>query len=296
MKSTVINFVRFLTIFIIALMCLTTTCSASENTDSTSSVQQNVAITEASDTEDVQNSQSPMNVKWFYNQLSDMEKVIYDGFANKRESLLDGKEVYIPFASSSFKSSMTTNEFKDLIITAQRAYLADNPVEKIWMDNCKLYLCCKDNLMQIRIKPQGKFDTREATETFEQIATEFVETLSGTDLEKLQAIHNWLTHNVKYDLTAENNGNAYGAIVEGRSVCSGFAYSFKYLADKAGLNVVYVQGYVSTSYYHAWNMAEIDGEWILIDVTFDRSLRNSSLFYWQDSRCHHPDSLFTYPS
>ena len=43
-------------------------------------------------------------------------------------------------------------------------------------------------------------------------------------------------------------------------------------------------------------MAEIDGEWILVDVTFDSSLQNFTLSSWQDSGAHLPDALFTYPS
>ena len=84
-------------------------------------------------------------------------------------------------------------------------------------------------------------------------------------------------------------------------MCSGFAYSFKYLSDKAGLNVVYVQGYYyastnDTYTYHAWNMAEVDGEWLLVDVTFDASLGISSLFSWQNAGVHLPDSRFIYPN
>lgn len=294
MKNSIIKAIRLLPITVIALICLTSICSAAEAPmyDMAESSEDIVSPEEV---------QVTTHTGWFYEQLSEMEKVIYDGLADNREQLMDGKEVSISFADSSLRTKENEDIFKHLIMTAKRAYLADHPAEKIWMDNCKLFLCSKNRFLQMIVRPQGEFDTREASETFEQIADAFVQTLSGTDREKLEAIHNWLISNVQYDLTADNNGNAYGAIVEGRSVCSGFAYSFKYLADKAGLNVVYVQGYyynssTNTYGYHAWNMAEIDGEWLLIDVTFDNSLRNFSLFSWQDSGAHHPDPLFTYPS
>lgn len=294
MKNSIIKMIRYFPITFIALICLISICSAAEAPmyDMAEGLENIVSHKEV---------QVTSHTGWFYEQLSEMEKVIYDGLADNREQLMDGKEVSISFADSNLRTKENEDIFKSLIITAKRAYLADHPAEKIWMDNCKLFLRSRNGFLQMIVRPQGEFDTREASETFEQIADAFIQTLSGTDREKLEAIHNWLISNVQYDLTADNNGNAYGAIVEGRSVCSGFAYSFKYLADKAGLNVVYVQGYyynssTDTYGYHAWNMAEIDGEWLLIDVTFDNSLKNFSLFSWQDSGAHHPDPLFTYPS
>lgn len=294
MKNSIIKTIRYLPITIIVLICLTGVCSAAEATTyDVSENAESIAIKE--------DAQFTNQTGWFYEQLNEMEKIIYRGLADNRGHLMDGEEVSISFAESSLRTKENEDIFKTLILTAKRAYLADHPAEKIWMDNCKLFLRSQNGYLQMIVQPQGEFDTRKASETFEQIADEFVQTLSGTDHEKLEAIHNWLICNVQYDLNTHNNGNAYGAIVEGRSVCSGFAYSFKYLADKAGLNVVYVQGYyyyssTNTYGYHAWNMAEIDGEWILVDVTFDSSLQNFTLSSWQDSGAHLPDALFTYPS
>lgn len=274
--STIVITIRQLPFILFVIACLFSTAMATETT--------------------------PLNnTGWFYNQLNDTEKTIYNGFASNREALFDGEEVTIPFAYSDMNTADYVDIYMVTIQTAQRAYLADFPAEKIWMDNCKLFLSYKNGFFQMIVRPKDEFDMRKATETFEQAADEFISTLSGTDLEKLQAIHNWLVCNVQYDLNATYKGNAYGAIVEGRSVCSGFAYSFKYLADKVGLNVVYVQGYyyypkTNTYGYHAWNMVEVDGEWLLVDVTLDRSIGNFSLFSWQNLGYYYPDSLFTYPS
>jgi hypothetical protein len=247
-------------------------------------------------------AQNGIDLNWqFYYQLNDLEKLIYEGFEKNREVLIKGEECSFTIATYTNTDTINIKAYKDPVITAMRAFLADNPVEKIWMDYCKLSIHQVDNMVALMLKPQGSIDAQSATETFERRVSEFVKTLSGTDLEKLQAIHNWLIENVEYDLTTTNNGNVYGAVVEGHSVCSGFAYSFKYLSNKAGLNVVYVQGYYHSSKsdtytYHAWNMAKVDSEWLLIDVTFDGSLGISSLFSWQDFGLHLPDSRFTYPN
>ena len=297
MKSSITKTLRYFPTFIILFICLISLCTTADAT--TCGISEKIETVEANI---IQEEIPQINhTGWFYEQLNEMERVIYNGFAINRDQLMDGKEVSISFDVTILRTKENEDIFRSLIMTAKRAYLADHPAEKIWMDNCKLFLSSRNGFLQIIVRPQSKFDPREATESFEKIANKFVDTLTGTDREKLQAIHNWLVSNVQYDLTADNNGNAYGAIVEGRSVCSGFASSFKYLADKAGLNVVYVQGYyhytsTDTYGYHAWNMAEVDGEWILIDVTFDQSLQNFNLSSWQNSEVHFPDSLFTYPS
>lgn len=288
MKNTIMTTLHRITAFSIISIFLTFTYSSAMSADTS-----NPTITET----DI----ISINPWQFYDQLSNIEKLIYKGFENNKETLLSGKSVDFSVSSYSDELKLSIDNCKTSVVTAMRAYLADNPAEKIWLDYCKLSIRISDNLLIVIVTPQGGIDARNATETFEQLTTEFVETLSGTDLEKLQAIHDWLSNNVEYDITTSNNGNVYGAIVEGRSVCSGFAYSFKYLSDKAGLNVVYVQGYYyastnDTYTYHAWNMAEVDGEWLLVDVTFDASLGISSLFSWQNAGVHLPDSRFIYPN
>lgn len=288
MKNTIMTTLHRITVFSIVSICLTFACSSAMAADTI-----NPTITET--------DSISVNPWQFYDQLSNIEKLIYEGFESNKAILLSGKSVDFSVPNYSDELKLNIDNCKTSVVTAMRAYLADNPAEKIWLDYCKLSIRLSDNQLIVIVTPQGGIDARNATETFEQLATEFVETLSGTDLEKLQAIHDWLSNNVEYDITANNNGNVYGAIVEGRSVCSGFAYSFKYLSDKAGLNVVYVQGYyyasTSDTYtYHAWNMAEVDGEWLLVDVTFDASLGISSLFSWQNAGVHLPDSRFTYPN
>lgn len=329
MKSKILSALSRISLVLCLAVCLSGTCFAAEATEATTDTNQenyttnmdSEGMTKNDNTDDITDSSKasndntttveelenqeeneevlPVSAKWYYQQLGELEKVVYDGFEENREDLIDGETVYVTLQD--YDSQSFTDEFKRLIITAQRAYLADNPADKIWMDNCKLFLCVRNGSTELKVKPEGEFDTRGATEEFEEKANEFLETLSGTDYQKLIAIHDWLMSNVKYDLEGENRGNAYGAIVEGRSVCSGFAYSFKYLADKAGLNVIYVQGYyhnanTDTYGYHAWNMAEINGEWYLIDVTFDTSLQSTRLFRWHNQGDHYPDSCFTYPT
>lgn len=104
-----------------------------------------------------------------------------------------------------------------------------------------------------------------------------------TDLEKELSINEYLCANVDYDEDALNNAmendfsyvddqfrdsfNAYGALINGKCVCAGYAAAFKLLAEEAGLESIVVTGFLDGSLGHAWNKVNIDGEWQIIDVT-----------------------------
>lgn len=104
-----------------------------------------------------------------------------------------------------------------------------------------------------------------------------------TELEKELAINEYLCSNCTYDDDALENAeknnfqyvdeifndsfNAYGALINGRCVCAGYAAAFKLLADAAGLECVVVTGTLEGTLPHAWNKVRIDGDWEILDVT-----------------------------
>ena len=61
--------------------------------------------------------------------------------------------------------------------------------------------------------------------------------------------------------------NAYGALIDGKCVCAGYAAAFKLLAQEAGLEAIVVTGYLDGNLSHTWNKVKIDDEWQIVDVT-----------------------------
>ena len=118
----------------------------------------------------------------------------------------------------------------------------------------------------------------KVTEIISQIVTDDM-----TDEEKELAINQYLCDTIEYDEEAlanaeENNFmyvdesfndsfTAYGALLNGRCVCAGYAAAFKLLSDAAGLESIVVTGVLDGSLSHAWNKVNIDGEWHIVDVT-----------------------------
>ena len=105
-----------------------------------------------------------------------------------------------------------------------------------------------------------------------------------TDYEKVKVIHDYLVHTVIYDTKAEQNANpkhlneassVVGALLKGKAVCWGIASAFKLLCDACEIQSLVVVGdaCLETEEGHAWNMAQIDGEFYHIDVTWDIKIK-----------------------
>lgn len=89
-----------------------------------------------------------------------------------------------------------------------------------------------------------------------------------SEKEKLIALVDYLCDACAYaDNYKGNANNAYGALVEGKAQCSGYARAFKALCDGAGIGCRYVHASkddpINPS--HQWCMVEYGGAWYHID-------------------------------
>lgn len=97
---------------------------------------------------------------------------------------------------------------------------------------------------------------------------------------KAYVAHNYLAKTVKYWYTGEEELNpvdkgykqsAYGALVNKKCVCQGFAEAYKRLLDTQGITCYVVHGKVKgRPDTHAWNVVSFDNkEYFHVDVTWD---------------------------
>lgn len=103
-----------------------------------------------------------------------------------------------------------------------------------------------------------------------------------SEYEREKLLHDRLAARVTYDAAAANRHNPYGALVEGRAVCEGYAEAFAYLLRKAGILSFIVTGTsndpaTGTSVGHAWNLVRIDGAYYHTDLTWDD--QGETVFY-----------------
>ncbi len=102
---------------------------------------------------------------------------------------------------------------------------------------------------------------------------------SEDPLETAKAIHDWLCENNSYvnDEETDEDDTAIGAILNGEANCDGYTDAFYLIGTLAGLEVRYQHGDsynkgmfdFGSPVTHIWNLLRIDGEWRMVDVTWD---------------------------
>ena len=96
-----------------------------------------------------------------------------------------------------------------------------------------------------------------------------------TMYDKLKSIHDFICETNTYVSGSPYCYSAYGALVDKKSVCEGYAEAFKLLCDKVGIDCIVVTGMSlpdsdNTLEAHMWNLVRMDdGEWYAVDVTWD---------------------------
>ncbi|MCH3967173.1 MAG: transglutaminase domain-containing protein [Atopobiaceae bacterium] len=114
-------------------------------------------------------------------------------------------------------------------------------------------------------------DTAAVRTAVESVADSALSGLTADmgDYEKSVYLHDWLCEHVTYEASVdESDQDVYGALVNGRCVCMGYANAYCYLMRRAGVSCYDVEGtYDGES--HAWNRSVLDGEVYYTDVTGD---------------------------
>lgn len=87
--------------------------------------------------------------------------------------------------------------------------------------------------------------------------------------QQLVLLHDWLVQNLAYDEAADQNKNhAASALLDGRTLCQGYAQSFALIGRSLGHEIHLVCGKVA-DLGHVWNQVVLDGQAYHVDVTHD---------------------------
>lgn len=126
------------------------------------------------------------------------------------------------------------------------------------------------------LERRGKAAQEQAAVLAQGMAREAVRGLTDP-AEQLRALHDVLIRGCVYDAPTATRSpdtldgflppfTAYGALLEGKAVCAGYARAYMLLAQAAGFEVIYV---TSPEMNHGWNAVRLDGVTYYIDCTFD---------------------------
>lgn len=127
-------------------------------------------------------------------------------------------------------------------------------------------------LDQLKSGEAGALESQEIRDLAAQITAG-----KQTELEKARAISDWVATHIYYDYPSRGAGNI-AIIMEGpevtlqrrKGICQNYSTLVGALMCAAGLECYADEGDAGGP--HAWNMAYLDGAWVMIDATFDSPL------------------------
>lgn len=125
-----------------------------------------------------------------------------------------------------------------------------------------------NNLGEVDVVITDKMYTSEMIDSVNRAMDEMFQKVITDDMsleDKVLKIHDYIIDNTYYDQNnGKNAGNAYGALIEGKAKCSGYADAMAIALSRLG-----IKNYKVASDKHVWNAAYINGEWSHIDLTWD---------------------------
>lgn len=121
----------------------------------------------------------------------------------------------------------------------------------------------------VNIKATHILSLSERKETNKKIDIILSEIIKPTmnDHEKVKAVHDYIIKNAEYD-TSSVYYSDYDLIIEGKSVCNGYALLTYNMLNKLNIPVKFVFG-SSDSQSHVWNMVKLGDYWFHLDTTWD---------------------------
>lgn len=172
--------------------------------------------------------------------------------------------------------------YSDITIDANVSYMTIFPTKLTFTP------CVNDEEITETKRQELLAKRKTAEDAADKLLLDLGITADMSDYEKATAIHNAVAYITEYhheaaaaiNADSSNEGIAatfakypnihtmYGALVEHKAVCDGYAKTYQYLLYKVGIPSHIVTGYGGAE-SHAWNLVKLDGDWYYTDITWD---------------------------
>ncbi len=210
--------------------------------------------------------------EYYKTKLSDNQKIVYDEI----------KEAYLQFKStfSTKVESIKSNELKDVFT----AVILDHP-EIFWIDSYSSIgdIFTGDVNTNMVIRLEYTYSKEEALQIKQEIEPKYSQIIEGakklsSDEKKVKYVHDKLVEISTYTSYTNKEKAKFQSFVsifeDGRTVCSGYAYGFKWIMDNLDIKSATIENIDSkdSSNSHIWNKVYLDSKWYNLDVTWDAQL------------------------
>lgn len=220
----------------------------------------------------------PVWTKPYYEGLNDKQKEAYREIYQLSDRL--GTETI------SLGNKLSAGEVLEVL----EAYYKDTPehfwivegMETFWMEGDNAFL-------ELRYLFADEASRSRAVDQMEAVLDRALASLRSNmdDFTKELTLHDWLIKQCVYDRAAyeavleerpiqgmEASFSAWGALVEGKAACAGYARAMQLLLGAAGIPCSYLSGTgidpdTGRSFTHAWNVVTIEGKSYHLDSTWN---------------------------
>lgn len=231
------------------------------------------------------------NNKYYYNQLDNYSKMIYDAISNNIGNLKYGSYViniegdFSGLLSQDNGQSELKKYYDDAInainldvpnlfyIDFSKMYLNIETTTSLFGTTYNLYIDAGGNNTYFSSGFTSQSQVETAIKNIELVKNDVCRKTNGDDYNKIRIPHDWLIDDVSYDSSSYNKGNIYGTFIEKKVVCEGYARAYKYILDNLGITNILVTGTATNSNNetedHMWNYVRLNGVWYAVDPTWD---------------------------
>lgn len=229
--------------------------------------------------------------KFYYGQLDQYGKVIYDKLYKNMDKLKTG--TYTADFDTVFDDLLHTENGSEILNNsfqlAINALTFDNP-ELFYIDITKVNLITEittrafSTTYTVSIGGNGKSylssgfenlnQVNEEISNIENIKNNIINQKNDNQIENLKMVHDYLIDTIEYNVDdGRNIYNIYGALVNKKAVCEGYARTYKLILDELQIPCIIVCGVAKNAAgeteSHAWNYVKINNSWYAVDVTWD---------------------------
>lgn len=198
-------------------------------------------------------SAKAISLPYYYYQLSDTEKAAY----KKLYSALRAHEKEVKLGVKLTDEQLDTLAWIAIIYDAN-IFDLDNMSSVTDKSGTTIqikYEYSNETYKKMKSKLEKKAD---------QIIAKFTKKMST--YQKVKLIHDEIINNCEYVLQGKEFDSAYGALVNKKAKCTGYAHAFSFVCSRAGIRTTFVIGDDGS---HIWNMVYINKKWYHIDLTWD---------------------------
>jgi len=199
---------------------------------------------------------------YYYDQLDEQEKDVYS-------YLLSQFEIYQSDISVNYVSYETFR-------SAETALYMDHP-EFYWIRDLHTYY---RNVFEEITRVEYPMENAESY--LAQCDAEAQAVIAGipegsTSYQTVKYLYESIINSTSYDLeaimagTVSDDQDIRSVLLNHRSVCAGYATTFKYLCDQVGIDCIVSTGTARSGGMeenHAWNAVKLNGQWYWVDVTW----------------------------